>query len=43
MGISSLPEDCDAVIIMLGDMPDISSKLLNNMIDNLSKKPPPTW
>ena len=36
MGISSLPEDCDAVIIMLGDMPDISTKLLNSMIDSFN-------
>ena len=32
IGISSLPEDCDAAIIILGDMPDVTDKLINNLI-----------
>jgi len=33
-GISALPEDCDAAIIMLADMPKIKPELINNLIDN---------
>ena len=31
-GISALPEDCDAAIIILGDMPKISFNLINSLI-----------
>ena len=33
-GLSALPEDCDAAIIILADMPDINFKLINQLIDN---------
>ena len=33
-GISALPEDCDAAIIMLADMPKIKPEVINNLIDN---------
>ena len=33
-GISALPEDCDAAIIILADMPEISFKLINKLIEN---------
>ena len=36
IGISSLPEDCDAVIIILGDMPDVTDKLINNLIKSFN-------
>ncbi len=31
-GISALPDDCDAAIILLGDMPKITSRLINDLI-----------
>ena len=34
IGISALPEDCDAAVIILGDMPDIKSTLINQLIEN---------
>jgi len=34
LGISALPEDCDAALIMLGDMPNINSRLINQLIEN---------
>jgi molybdenum cofactor cytidylyltransferase len=34
LGISALPEDCDAAIVILGDMPDISPTLINQLIKN---------
>ena len=34
LGISALPEDCDAAIVILGDMPNISSRLINQLIEN---------
>ena len=34
LGISALPEDCDAAIIILGDMPDINTTLINQLIEN---------
>ena len=37
-GISALPEDCDGAIIILGDMPIITSNLINNLIKNFDPK-----
>jgi len=36
LGISALKEDCDAAIVILGDMPDISSRLIDQLIENYS-------
>ena len=36
MGISALTEDCDAAVVILGDMPDINSTLINQLIENYS-------
>ncbi|PPR15226.1 MAG: Nicotine blue oxidoreductase [Alphaproteobacteria bacterium MarineAlpha9_Bin3] len=33
-GISALPEDCDAAIILLADMPDITPSIINQLIVN---------
>ena len=33
-GISALPDDCDAAIIILADMPNIQSNMINSMIKN---------
>tara|TARA_B100000686_G_C16802814_1_gene987378 strand:- start:1665 stop:3245 length:1581 start_codon:yes stop_codon:yes gene_type:complete len=35
-GISTLPEDCDAVIIILGDMPKINTHLINSLINGFN-------
>ena len=37
-GISALPEDCDAAVIILGDMPKISFNLINSLIKNFDPK-----
>ena len=34
IGISALPEECDAAVVILGDMPDINSTLINQLIEN---------
>ena len=35
-GISALPDDCDAAIIILADMPNIESKIINSLINNFN-------
>ena len=37
-GLSSLPDDCDGAIIMLGDMPDIEPALIDRMISAFEPK-----
>ena len=37
-GISALPDDCDAAIIILADMPNIEIKVLNSIINNYNPK-----
>ena len=37
-GVSALPEECDAAIIILGDMPKITSDLINSLIKNFDPK-----
>jgi molybdenum cofactor cytidylyltransferase len=36
-GIKSLPSDCDAVVVLLGDMPRISSQLINQLCETFSR------
>lgn len=40
VGINSLPDNCDAVMVILGDMPRISTALLNKMIKAYSRTGP---
>jgi molybdenum cofactor cytidylyltransferase len=35
-GLASLPPDCDAVLIALGDQPEISRRLVDKMIDTFA-------
>ena len=35
-GISALPDDCDAAIIILADMPNIKSKIIDSLINNFN-------
>lgn len=40
-GIAALPEDCDAVFVMLADMPDIKPVILANLAARLRQAPAP--
>ena len=37
-GISALPDDCDAAVIILADMPGITSTIIDNMINSFNPK-----
>ncbi len=38
-GIDSLPADCDAAVVLLGDMPDVSAALIDRLIAALEARP----
>ena len=37
-GISALPDDCDAAVIILADMPSIESTVIDNIINSFNPK-----